>query len=459
MSFIKHLGRKSPVAMDDCMPLPNFGADFPLGELYGQPDHEIHHRLQHCLHKSYTGTDSCNATDRSGDHVYIAHHGGEMPELGPVYPELAHTTVVGELSGKHQTTGFWSPDTWENGRVELGSMDDINVDEFVSPLSELSSTNQTLTEFPLSVSSESLIAEIASESNKANGQSPNLMTGTPTNALDPGYDMSSQGCSHTRAEVDHAQTVTSQGSEISNSSPPFLWFDRNWAVHIITVTEAPIEILHKCVIALNQKWWKQLTQHLGPDVRLFLSTPFEKGIQTLHGYYRGTLPTTLEDTFALMHIVYACSAIYHKEEIPGFQQALFLDVLNWNHAIAIQEDRRLFIEVAFRLWFVPGCPIHDAATYFADLLSQLPLTRPETRSERECNSSVHLNATEGSELHDFHLSMSSSLADTIDGDLPDMLRLRGLLGEGQAISLCMHYLDGKPLLSIETFWLSLELKI
>lgn len=54
-------------------------------------------------------------------------------------------------------------------------------------------------------------------------------------------------------------------------------------------------------------------------------------------------------------------------------------------------------------------------------------------------------------MYDFHLSMSSSLADPIDLDLPDMLGLRGLLGKGQAISLCMHYLDGKPLLSIETF--------
>lgn len=327
MSFIKHLGRKSPVAMDDCMPLPNFGADFPMGELYGQPDHEVHHRLQHCLHKPYTGTDSCNATDRSGDHVYIAHHGREVPELGLVYPELAHTTVVAELSEKHQTTGFWSPDTWEDGPAELGSTDDINVDEFVSPLSELSSTNQTLTELPLSVSSESPIAEIASESNKANSQSPNLMIRTPTNALYPGYDMFSQGCSHTRAEVDHAQTVTSQGSEISNSSSPFLWLDRNCVEHILTVMEAPVELLHECVNALNKKWWKQLTLHFGPDVRLFLSTPFEKGIHALHGYYRGTLPRNFEGLFALMHIVYACSATYRKEEIPGFQHALFLDVL------------------------------------------------------------------------------------------------------------------------------------
>lgn len=437
---------------------PTSATDFPTGDLYCHLDRDKRHCLQHCLHKSYTEKDGGNTTDDGGDDIYVASPRSGIPELGATYSsELSGGSVITELSESCQPFFIESLDTSANDATQIGSTDFINRDEFASPLSELNSTSQTFMDLQHSVSSKSPFAETSSEQSNMIGQSPSMMTAASTRFEHSRSSMYSQECSYTYAEVDHHQTMPSQGNKISNSLPSFPWLGRNSAEHVLTITKAPVELLREHVNTLNQKWMNKLTLEFGPNVEIFLSTPFETGIHNLQGYYGGILPRTFEDTFALMHIVYACSEIYHEQEKPQFQPLFFMDVLQWHHAIATQDDRLLFLETAFLLWYVPGCSIAEAAMYSSDLLSQLHLSLPETRSEKEYSSPLHDNATSGSVAQDFDPLILPSLMGPIDLDEPDMLKLRDLLRNGQAINVCMRYLDGKLLSSFDTILACSEL--
>ncbi|MCJ1261826.1 hypothetical protein MMC22_001694 [Lobaria immixta] len=421
---------------------PSSTTDSPTGDLYCHLDRDTRHCLQHCLHKSYTVKDSDNTMDDSGGDVSIASPRGGIAELGAThYSELSGGSVVTELSESCQTFFIESLDTSANDATQIRSTDIFNRDVLASLLSELRSTSQAFIDLPHPVISESPFAETSSEQSNMIGQSPNMMTAASTKTVHSRFSMYSQACSYTYAEVDHHQTMPSQGNKISNSLPSFPWLGRNSAEHILIITKAPVELLREHVNTLNRKWMNKLTLQFGLNVRLFLSTPFETGIHNLQEYYRGILPRTFEDTFALMHIVYACSEIYHEQDKPQFQPLFFMDVLQWHHAIATQDDRLLFLEAAFLLWYVPGCSIAEAAMYSSDLLSQLHLSLPETRSEKEYSSPPHDNATPGSVAQDLDPSILPSLMGPIDLDEPDMLKLRDLLRNGQAINVCMRYLD------------------
>lgn len=185
--------------------------------------------------------------------------------------------------------------------------------------------------------------------------------------------------------------------------------DMNSSQQMLTTAPGLFELPER-VDALNQKWMKELTLRHGPDVRFSsLSTLFEKGIQSLQEFYRGTLLRTFKDIFALMHIVHACAWIYHEKDEPNFLHAFFLDIFQWHYAIATDEDKRLFLDVASQLWSVPEYSLAEAA------------------------------------------SMTASWG------MLDLFGLHNALSGGQVISLCTRYLEGKLLLSIVL--ICLELKI
>lgn len=202
----------------------------------------------------------------------------------------------------------------------------------------------------------------------------------------------------------------------------------------------------------------QLKLSHGPDVR-FSSTPFETGIQSLQEFYRGTLPRNFEDIFGLMHIAYACAWRNHQNDQPQFWRSFFVDVLQWQYAIATPEETVLFLEVAFQLWFVPDCSIAEVAEYSNDFLSQLGWSLPEICTEVGNTSSLSFNFSQQSTLQAFDPSISLSFMSSTHLDILDLLRLRDMLEEGQVISLCtQHGLDGK-LFRMEIILICFELKI
>lgn len=182
------------------------------------------------------------------------------------------------------------------------------------------------------------------------------------------------------------------------------------------------EAIRKGVDDLHQSWMSRLSfrSRYGPDVRFSLSTPFENGIRSLQEFYRSGLPRTFEDTFALMHVAYACASIYVKKDERHFWHSFFLDVLRWHSAIATQEDKELFVDAAFLIWCPPDYSVVEAKRDSGDLLSQLGLL---TSCQLDYSQPLVMSPTG---LGEEHLS-----------------RLHDILREGQVIKFCTRYLDGK----------------
>lgn len=221
------------------------------------------------------------------------------------------------------------------------------------------------------------------------------------------------------------------------------------------------EALRERVNDLNQSWMDQLglRSSYGWDVRFCLSTPFEEGIQSLQDFSGGILPRAFEDIFALMHIVYACACIHHQKDERDFWHTFSLDVLLWHLAIAKQDERKLFLEVAFLLWCDPDMSMAEAKEHFDAFLSQPNWSLPESRDESGNPSSLYFNYYQQSTPQAFDSSLAPSSTSRIDFGAPDLGRLHNKLKEGQAISLCMRYLDGKLLLSMEINLICLKLKV
>lgn len=230
-------------------------------------------------------------------------------------------------------------------------------------------------------------------------------------------DAHSQVCSDIFQQVHPQETAHIQGGNVSDSLPNFSWTHRNSSEQTIPAvnTKDFAQVLREHVSDLNKTWMKELTSCFGQDVDCFLYTPFESGIQSLLEYYRGTLPRTFEDAFALMHIVYACAEIYQKKVGPQFRRNLSLSVLQWSHAIATPEDQQQFAKVAFQLWLAPEYSEAESVKY-------------------------------ATQYHD-------NLQSRFHSSLPDML------GETKVIGLCSRYLYGKLLIGMKSILICLGLKI
>ena len=220
------------------------------------------------------------------------------------------------------------------------------------------------------------------------------------------------------------------------------------------------EALRNPVNHLNQLWMDKLRgSSYGCDVRFCLFRPFEEGIQSLQDFSRGILPRTFEGIFALMHIVYACVSVYPQNDERHFWHTFSLDVLLWQHAIATQDERELFLEAAVLLWWVPDLSLDEANEHFDAIQSQPNWSLPESYDVSGNPSSLCLNYYQQSTPQAFDSSIAPFYTIKIDFDAQDLVRLHNKLKEGQAIDLCMRYLDGKLLLSMKISLTCLELKV
>ncbi|MCJ1466303.1 hypothetical protein MMC07_004922 [Pseudocyphellaria aurata] len=170
------------------------------------------------------------------------------------------------------------------------------------------------------------------------------------------------------------------------------------------------------VIFLNQTWKHQLDASHGRDERFVLSAPFEKGFQVLQEFYRGKLPTTFTNIFALMHVIYACARHYHGEDETSFWHRLFVDVLRWGHSIATLEDSILFSHVALELWAVPEYSTAELDMCSDDFASQSSLSHYQQSTPQAISGCEEM----------------------------DMNQLRDVLREGEGIRVCTNYFDGSP---------------
>lgn len=380
MTFVKHLGRKRSVAENTPEPSPHDIVHYFENTPVPSP-----HDMVHCFEKDAVETQR----------------------------ELGTDCQISELSEKRQTTES-RPKSPSTNEAPQKSNDELTSNtSSVSPPSNFNSSNVALS--PLSDSS-------CSSTETMINQTLNVVTSTPNPELSIYFE--ARG-------LTLQQTIFSKREKISGLLTRFSRMDRDSSEYILTATEDLFEDLRSKVKFLSQKWIRQLDLLQNADVRSFLSKPFKKGIQTLQDFYRGILPRTFENIFALMHVVYACAFIYHKTDETAFWHTLFLSVIEWRFAIATREDVSLFLRAAFRLWADPEPSLTEVAECYNDFPLQLSRRHSQQSGPREYN----------------------------DLDMSDLSEVRDKLREGQVISLCTRYLDGKQWLSMDLISICLELKM
>lgn len=233
--------------------------------------------------------------------------------------------------------------------------------------------------------------------------------------------------------MDHFQTVPNQSSRYAGL-PGFSRIEKdslNCSEPAAIANGDLFEVLRERVDVLSQEWMDRLILCHNWDDKFLMSSPYEEGIQSLQEFYNSKLPRTFQKIFALMHIVHACAWIYHEKDETHFWNMFFLNVRQWRYAIATREDTLLFLEVASLLWPVPECPEAEVAGYSNDFLSQI--------------------------LWGHSHQSTPQAFDQLDTQ--DLIRLRCMLKEDQALSSCTRYLDGRLLLDMNIILICLELKM
>ena len=96
-----------------------------------------------------------------------------------------------------------------------------------------------------------------------------------------------------------------------------------------------------------------------PDLLLRASmlsprTLLDKGAQTLQRVYRGDLPDTFDEMFALAHFACAAAYIVHGDNSSHCWNNFFQHVINLQDLIGSESDARLFVQL-FNLLFWPQC--------------------------------------------------------------------------------------------------------
>ena len=118
-----------------------------------------------------------------------------------------------------------------------------------------------------------------------------------------------------------------------------------------SLVEQVRDILH----GLNREWMEMLksTHELYAHC-MTLSTCrlLETGIRALQQCFSGSLPTSFEDIFALMHVAFAFSIVINKDGDSYYWDSFFSDLSYWYDTVRDPEEIGLFGKVWDRLW----CP-------------------------------------------------------------------------------------------------------
>ena len=169
---------------------------------------------------------------------------------------------------------------------------------------------------------------------------------------------------------------------------------------------------------------------LTADVRSFISAmpPSEliakRGLAALRKFFAGTLPTTLMEIYAMLHVAYVAAIVINQNEVVEVQNDLYADILNWSLAIKSVHERALFVDIARRIWASDHSKLNCPRRATEDVPSALNQT---------CFTTVLPSSGSGKSKAYVSSRDSSDQAATLYHHLKS----------GTAIYLCRQYLDSK----------------
>lgn len=116
------------------------------------------------------------------------------------------------------------------------------------------------------------------------------------------------------------------------------------------------DILHE----LNKEWMGRLMSTPNLYVRcmpLSACSLLETGIRALQQCFSGSLPTSFDDLFALIHVAFAFSRVINKDRDSYYWDGFYSDLRYWYHTVRDSEIS-LFGKVWHRLWCPPSSNNH-----------------------------------------------------------------------------------------------------
>ncbi|MCJ1456187.1 hypothetical protein MMC28_006547 [Mycoblastus sanguinarius] len=201
-----------------------------------------------------------------------------------------------------------------------------------------------------------------------------------------------------------------------------------------------IEDLRALVLVVNNEWTQRMTSDLELTPRCSTLPPrtlLEIGVKALKRYFRGTLPDTFVDVFALMHVACAFAYMLHKDDESyccDCWEEFFQDMLQWQYAIAEESEVQIFLKAMDRL----GSPETPSSALFGEcrLSNHLPrqiahkqAPNPRPKLDISCKLDPFLPQP-GSEPF-----QQPSVA-------PNRAELWNRLKSGKVIKDCSTFLDG-----------------
>ncbi len=170
---------------------------------------------------------------------------------------------------------------------------------------------------------------------------------SPVNA--PGDVAAISAVAATRIAAVSDNAIASNGPNTVNITrhinSAFFPFDSNFMPEATYVQD-----LRNAFFAINVEWRQTLAPE--PDLLaecsvLSTRTLFETGIMTLHRCFNGVIANTFQEIFAFM--VLACASAYMSHYEGCVMDDFFYHMLPWRHALATEDERRLFLRMIDQL--------------------------------------------------------------------------------------------------------------
>ena len=192
-------------------------------------------------------------------------------------------------------------------------------------------------------------------------------------------------------------------------------------------TQPQVDDLREVVRVLNEEWKERLISN--NDLILACSgfsarSIFETGARAIQHCFRGTLPRTFQEVFALIHVACACTYILHKDD-DLFSWDVFIDaMMQWQYAILDESDIWLFERVVNRL-----CSPQGVSTM---------------SSQASCHSNGSSYTLPPKRRYGYHAAADATFPPKQQvAAVSNPARLLDSLMNGQLIKECSRFLDGK----------------
>lgn len=150
------------------------------------------------------------------------------------------------------------------------------------------------------------------------------------------------------------------------SSPPSMHeAEESSYIQEPATTKVQIEDLHEAVRALSEEPIRNLATSIDttpPCLEPYARALVKIGFRALRNYFRGTIPSSFQDVFALTHVAIASSYIVRKDDHAYSWNALLEEACQWQDLLPDPIERRTFVKVMSYLCHPQGSTASSSLT-------------------------------------------------------------------------------------------------